>query len=201
MRANWFSDNRDLVKWGVLLRLAEQHNAAAVLQVAYYRPGPRSALEIEIDGQMSPMPSAVLNHFRTLGNASTIRSNAKIIVKDDLWQDRDVYLADVLRCVSDLPRPSIVFLDPDTGLAPKSKPRLEHVLEGELRAIWHALRPGDVLVFYQHQTNRGGRPWIEEKKAQFEKAMGLIPGSAKVADGKKIARDVAFFFSQKRDST
>jgi hypothetical protein len=72
------------------------------------------------------------------------------------------------------------------------------VLNSELTEIWKALRPGDVLVFYQHQTNRNGTPWVEPKKAQFERALGVREGSTKLARAAGIARDVAFFFIQKK---
>ncbi len=68
------------------------------------------------------------------------------------------------------------------------------MLDAEVAAIWREMSPNDILAFYQHQTNRSGTPWIEKKKAQFEAALGLKSGSAKVATGKKIARDVALFF-------
>ena len=120
---------------------------------------------------------------------------------DDLFYDRAQYLRRILMQIRNLPKePAIVFLDPDTGLEPK-KPQLEHVLNTELRDIWHALRDDDLLVFYQHETNKAGQPWVEEKKTQFEKAIGLEPGGSKLAQGKEIARDVAFFFSQRRDSS
>jgi hypothetical protein len=200
MRDGWYSDKRDLVKWGVLLQLAELYEAAAILQVTYYRPSSWPA--IKIDGVSHSLPTAVLEHFRKVGNAARLRSNAQIIVLNTLWQDRTAYLRDVLHGIRNLPqRTSIVFLDPDTGLEPKGGAELEHVLESELRTIWEALRPGDLLVFYQHQTNRNGRPWIKPKKVQFEKAIGLAPASAKVAHGQDIARDVVLFFSQKSGST
>ena len=37
MRDKYYADNRDLVKWGVLLTLAEQHAARHILQVMYYQ--------------------------------------------------------------------------------------------------------------------------------------------------------------------
>jgi hypothetical protein len=52
-------------------------------------------------------------------------------------------------------------------------------------------------VFYQHQTNRNGTAWIEPKKLQFERALSIGQGGAKVARAPGIARDVVFFFIQK----
>ena len=198
MRDKWYSENRDLVKWGVLLQPAELHNTATILQVAYYRPPLWD--DVEIDGCAYALPLEVVNHFRNIKNIETLRSNATVRVLVDPFQDRAPYLQRILMAIRKLPRPAIVFLDPDTGLEPKGKPSLKHVLETELWEIWHALRRGDLLVFYQHQTTRDGRPWIKEKQTQFEKAIGLEPGDSKLAQGKKIARDVAFFFSQQLDS-
>ena len=30
--------------------------------------------------------------------------------------------------------------------------------------------PGDLMAFYQHQTNRNGKEWIGPKISQFERA-------------------------------
>ena len=200
MRDEWYSDKRDLVKWAVLLQLAELHKIATILQVAYYRPTPWDGKSIEIDDCAYPLPIEVVSHFRNIKNIAKLASNARVKVLDAPCHDRAEYLQRILMGIRKLPKePAIVFLDPDTGLEPKTA-TLKHVREKELQKIWHVLRPGDLLVFYQHQTNRGGRPWVEKKKAQFERAIGLEPGGSKLAQGKEIARDVAFFFSHRLDS-
>jgi hypothetical protein len=53
------------------------------------------------------------------------------------------------------------------------------------------------MCWCQHQTNRNGTLWIEPKKAQLERALEIVQGSAKLARGARIARDVAFFFVEK----
>jgi len=92
--------------------------------------------------------------------------------------------------------PGILFHEPGTGLSSRN-PTLDHVLDEELGDVWRELQPRDVLVFYQHQTNRNGQPWIPLKKEQFERAIGLPVGAAKLATADKIARDVAFFYAEK----
>jgi hypothetical protein len=87
--------------------------------------------------------------------------------------------------------------DPDTGLAPQAPHGLQHVLNEETATIWRALREDDLLVMYQHQTNRSGRPWIEGKRQQFEDALGVPRGSSKVASASEIARDVVFYYCRK----
>ncbi len=39
MQDIWYSDNRDLIKWGTLFNLAEKFEASQILHVAYFRPG------------------------------------------------------------------------------------------------------------------------------------------------------------------
>jgi hypothetical protein len=56
----WYADNRDLVKWGVLLRLAETLDARRVLQLAFYRP--RDFGQVVIDGQRQDLPAEVISH-------------------------------------------------------------------------------------------------------------------------------------------
>ncbi len=196
MRDEWYSDNRDLVKWGVLLKLAELYDIATILQVACYR-SPRWE-SIEIDGTAYPLPQEVVSHFRDIKNIKVMRSIARVRVLVDPFQGRDRYLLRILMAIRKLPKPAIIFLDPDTGLEPQGKAKLEHVREDELCEIWHALRRGDLLALYQHQIREDR--WVEKKRTQFENAIGLEPGGCKLAQGKEIAHDVAFLFSHRSDA-
>lgn len=195
MRDKWYADNRDLVKWGVLLTLAERHAATHILQVLYYRPTEWAYLEV--DGEDVPVPAAVIRHFRCTSAVLAINAPVPIEVVADTFENREEYHRVVVDCIRRRSTtPGIVFLDPDTGLASRT-PTLDHVLESELSTLWAELKVGDVLVFYQHQTNRNGQPWIPEKKEQFERAIGLPAGTAKLARAEKIAQDVVFFYARK----
>lgn len=195
MRDTWYSDNRDLVKWSVLFRLAERYGACLILQIAYYRPSNLGS--VIIDDQGVTIPQEVLQHFRSIQNVKNIKSNTKIFVFDNLIEDRATYLNGAISFIqshrNDL---RIVFLDPDIGLEP-SRPSLGHVLESEALAFWNALEIGDTFVFYQHQTNRKNQPWIETKRVQLAEAIKIRENQLKVAHGKAIARDVVFYYSQK----
>ena len=195
MRDKWYADKRDLVKWGVLLTLAERHAATHILQVLYHRP--TEWAHLEVDGEHVPIPDAVIRHFRQTSAVSAIDAPAPVEVVADTFENRGEYhrvVVDRIRRRSTTP--GIVFLDPDTGLAPQT-PTLDHVLDSELSTLWAGLKSGDVLVFYQHQTNRNGQPWIPPKKEQFERAIGLPVGAAKLARAEKIAQDVVFFYAKK----
>lgn len=196
MKDKWYGDDRDLVKWGILLHLARSFSAKRILQVAYFR---RSTwAKIEIGGQEYPIPSAVIKHFRNLLNIQNLSSAVQIQILDSMLTNRDQYKQDVVAKVVDGQHPCVVFLDPDTGLEPpRSRPGLEHVLDSELAYIWKEMSISDVLVFYQHMTNRNGQPWIEPKRSQFERALKLPHGSTKVARGLGIAADIALFYCRK----
>ncbi len=195
MRDKWYGDKRDLIKWGVLLELARRHGAEHILQVLYFRNTDWG--ELEIDEELVKLPTEVLRHFRTTTSISSITCPAQVETVPEIFRDRDLYLKLVLDRIRSRARcPGIVFLDPDTGLEPRV-PGLQHVLEQELAKIWIILRPGDLIVFYQHQTNRNGAAWIEPKKEQFERALSISAGTAKLARAPKIAPDVAFFYAEK----
>jgi hypothetical protein len=71
------------------------------------------------------------------------------------------------------------------------------VLESEALAFWDALPQESVFVFYQHETNKAGKPWIEDKRAQLAGAIGVPIEKLGVASGPKIAKDVVFFYASK----
>jgi len=144
-----------------------------------------------------PLSGSVLRHFRDAASICGLPSSARIEVVEDQFVDRRAYLEIVKRRIAARSEsPGIVFLDPDTGLESGS-PGLQHVLESELDAIWRALPDGDLLVFYQHQTNRNREPWIEPKKTQFQRALGVRVEDVRVARAEKITSDVVFFFITK----
>jgi hypothetical protein len=196
MRDQWYGDARDLVKWGVLFHLAQSYSVKRILQVAYLRPSKWG--QLEIDGQKHPIPEPVINHFRNVRNISNLPFKPKVEVLDSPFEDRGQYEQVITNEVA-RQHPCFVFLDPDTGLEPDGRPGLEHVLDSELEYIWNKMVPGDVLAFYQNKTNRNNQPWIEPKRMQFEKALKLPLGGAKVAKGSEIAgaQDVAIYYCLK----
>jgi len=54
MRDRWYADNRDLIKWGVLLRLAGSFEAPRILQLTFYRHSEFG--QLVIDGQAHNIP-------------------------------------------------------------------------------------------------------------------------------------------------
>lgn len=196
MQDRWYADNRDLVKWSVLLVLARKHQADRILQIAYYN---RSDFgEIDVDGHRHQVPAEVLSHFRNIRNAAALFQRPRVSVFDTPFGDRTSYtqsVKDFIRSFSS--ERCLVFLDPDTGLEPNGTSGPQHVLNEEARSIWTILPSGWVYVFYQHQTNKAGKPWVDEKRLQFAEAIGVAESKVGVASGQKIAQDVVFFHALK----
>lgn len=195
MRDLWYADNRDLIKWGILLRLAGRFEAPRILQLAFYRPSEFG--QLIIDGQSHNIPESVISHFRNLRTIGSISSEIRVTVYDPVFEDRPTHLQAVLALLPAFGRERcIIFLDPDTGLESQN-PSLDHVLNDEVRNIWTNIKNGDVFAFYQHQTNRAGQPWIEPKRNQLAEALQVQPYAIKIAQAPAIANDVVFFFIQK----
>ncbi len=198
MQDKWYGDKRDIVKWGVLLELTRRYQVRHILQVLYLQPNDWG--QLEMDGEMVKLPKEVVQHFRNTSSILSIHCQAQVEIVAERFVNREDYLQLVIQRIGSRVRfPGIVFLDPDTGLEPSRAAGLEHVLDVELAKIWRNLSSGDLMVFYQHQTNRKGAPWIEPKKAQFEEALGVPPGTARLARAPGIAPDVAFFYIEKND--
>jgi len=94
VRDTWYADNRDLIKWGVLLRLAGIYRARRVLQLAYYRPAAFG--QLIIDGQRCDIPEEVIAHFRNLRTITGIGSKVRVTVFDPVFQDRAVHQQAIL---------------------------------------------------------------------------------------------------------
>ena len=198
MRDQWYSDKRDLVKWSVLLLLAEKCKADRIIQIACYNASDYG--KIKIDGEQHAMPEEVISHFRNIGKISGLTTRPKITVFDASFgkPDRNSYFEAAKNLMASFNQERcVVFLDPDTGLEPNRNANEKHVLNSELKTIWDALPKGGMLVFYQHQTNKKGKEWIEPKREQFAKAIGIPVRTVKKASGQKVANDVVFFFSTK----
>jgi len=98
MRDKWYSDNRDLIKWSVLLLLARRHHAHRILQIAFYNASEFG--NIEIDGHRHQIPDEVISHFRGIRNVSGLSQQPKISVFDSPFGDRESYFRAVLSFIA-----------------------------------------------------------------------------------------------------
>ena len=200
MQNKYYADNRDLVKWSVLIRLAEQYKLSRIIQVAYLRPSFFD--KIDIAGQKMELPPQVLAHFRNMRDITAIHTDhteISISVFDRKFDNRKTYHNDLRQFLAAFgAERRLVFLDPDTGLQPAGGFNFKHVLCTEARAIWSQLNKNEVFAFYQHKTLfTGGTCWCEKKRTQLEKAIEVGKGVVLVGQSPRIANDVVIFFAVK----
>ena len=195
MRDQWYGDNRDLVKWGALVHLARREAVSTILHVAMYRPGLAPAPLTTAHGKVDPPPE-VFRHFRDLDDIQRLAAvtNLAIDVVKEPFVDRLAYFGRVCERVR-APRSGavLVLLDPDIGLAPET-PGPEHVTSTEVAAVFEALRPGDVLVCYQHARRQ--KDWRGRARRAFANAPGLPSFEVEVL-GSALARDVLLLAARK----
>lgn len=200
MRDRWYSDNRDLVKWGALFHLAESSNCRAILQIVFYRPE-ADWPKLQEDEHETSFPNVVIQHFRNVEQIKHLCSDSGFTItvfKEALDGSRESYVKKILETLEGLhDQRLIAFLDPDTGLAP-SRAGPEHVRPDELLAIYSHLKSQDWLVLYQHRQRR--RDWIEYNRRKFVQALDLPRQSVKTFSSLKLASDVVLFAAQSRHS-
>ena len=201
MRDWWYGDKRDIVKWGTVLALARKRSIPAVLQVALYRPD-RTNYHLTVDGTSEHLPVEVIRHFRDIDHIQRLAANVnlRIDIHKDLFQwhrkfhtredFRKAYFNKVTIKIKRYSDPVIVFLDPDTGIAPENY-NYKHVTPQEIQSILRAMKSGDVFLFYQHARQRD-RDWLNSTKEEFSQAAGIsVPVDTITCN--EIANDVAFF--------
>jgi hypothetical protein len=205
MQDQWYGDKRDIVKWGSLVHMAREYGTQSILQVAFFRRSDSNyrlwVNSVSGDGQV-PLAPEVWDHFREIRQIERLGLAVKREIKvfDRVFcEPRDAHIRALLTCVDKYqPRPLLVFLDPDTGIAPlKAKPGLEHVLASEVGSIWGAMRAGDVLAFYQHR--RRTKDWLAETRAQFVEALNKVErAKVRTVTCPGLAKDVAFFVARRK---
>ena len=206
MRDCWYGDKRDLVKWASLVFLAGRHRVARILQVAFYRPEVDS-FRLEIGRAEADFPPEIIQHFRKLERIEKLPlARTKIEVFKELFGNhpksrpsqaaRHHYFTRLISRVRSLRQARlIVFLDPDTGLAPRRKPSEKHVSPDEVRRVFEALKPGDWLAFYQHSHRK--RTWRTVRRREFSRAARVREARVRTCQCLDVAPDVALFLVEK----
>ena len=196
MRDEWYGDNRDLVKWGTLIHLAQRDHRSTILHVALYRPDDNRPPLHSSRGQVD-IPAPVIRHFRDLDTIQRLAkpSGIRIEVFKSPFGKRAAYFQKARRRIESLSGDSlIVFLDPDTGLA-GDVAGPEHVTADDLRSVFEVMADGDVLVCYQHARRQ--KDWRGDRRRAFTRALGASSQEVEVFES-ELARDVVLFSATKR---
>lgn len=194
MRDAWYSDKRDVIKWGTLIHLARRHRVRTIFQVTFRRFSERPRLESE-DG-VWPVAEEVWRHFRNLRDIRRLQRpcGVRVRVVDDWFdpKERRTYLRRVAAALRTEARRKVVLLDPDTGIAPANR-TAAHIARDEITEVWKVLSPRDWLVLYQHA--RRARAWRGQVRSQFARACNHARVTVFTSEW---APDVTFFAAAKR---
>ena len=188
MRDRWYGDDRDVVKWSAVLHLARREDVADVLYAALYRSDDDWPPLATARGPAA-LPEEVVRHFRDLDDLQRLaaRTGLRIAAVKEPFVDRAAYFRRLCGRVGRCAGPVLVLLDPDTGLAPEGGAGPEHVTSDEVAALFAALRPGDLLVCYQHARRQ--KDWRGRARRAFANAPG-VPSFDVEALRSDLARDV-----------
>ena len=195
MRGRWFADDRDLVKWSALVKIAERAHIASILQVTYRRTDELPT--VRVDDVTTPVDPRVWTFFRDLRKIEGLgrEIGMKITVLEDEFDSRQRgrYEAKVRETIVRMrPGAVLLFLDPDTGLQPLTASGA-HVTREDVTNLWNVLQGGDALVIYQHA--RRDTTWRSAVAAELSR---LCDGARiSCASSTDIGKDVALFFTHK----
>lgn len=187
MRDIYFGDRRDRVKWGALVHIARKAGLRSILQVAYSRNLENRKLEtpagtVDIDDEVWRFFSSL---DRVVDLGTKLGLTIRVVDAPFAKATRSRYFDQVLADLALMPRPALVFLDPDTGVSDRAE--VEHTDRSDAECVWRALQPGEWLVVYQHADHTS--TWLDRRRALLAH---WCEGVDVVAyTGSPIARDVA----------
>ena len=133
-----------------------------------------------------------MGHFRDLDDIQRLseRVGIRIDVFKATLQDRRTYFGEARQVVQSLcAGPLLVFLDPDTGIAPTNSD-FRHYMKEDIRMVFDPMKTGDVLVCYQHA--RRNSDWRNDVRKDFSSTLGIETTEVEVFDS-ELASDVALF--------
>ncbi|MFC1871939.1 hypothetical protein ACFLYF_06065 [Chloroflexota bacterium] len=196
LKDSYYADNRDLIKWGGIIHLCNTSGIKHIIQVAYFRES--SWLKLLFDGEIEDIPKEVIEHFRDIDDIKRLGKKLGItidIVKDEFSKsNRGEYTKDICQRIQEQAQRQIVFLDPDTGLAPQ-KATAEHVTREEISLIWQYLKRGDYLVLYQHNPHI--EDWENIRRIEFAQACNTEEEKISTWKASEKFNDVVLFFCVK----
>ena len=143
------------------------------------------------------IPAEVTTHFRNLDDLHRLAKTTgiRIEVFKAPFQDRSEYFQHTRRRIESLSRDSlVVFLDPDTGLAPQVAAP-QHVTADDLCSVVDVMKQGDVLVCYQRARRQND--WRGDKRRAFTRTLGLSSQDVEVFES-ELARDAVLFATKKQ---
>jgi len=174
MREDWFGDKHDLIKWTVLTHIAEREKLKTIVQIPYSSSESSSSRQnVSFADERVPInvPDSVWRFFRNLHSVESFKTESgttiSVLKAPFRHADRASYSKEIGSYLKTCVRPALVFLDPDTGIAP-SKPTATHVTNEDIGNTWSDLQSGEWLVVYQHPQRKEKSIWEDIARKKME---------------------------------
>jgi len=214
MKNQYFGDIRDLFKYDLIQNIVTQ---SEILERCIWVPM-LTANDASSDGERRTRPKAgwdnlELNAFigsytegrneRNIAHLRTVRffrepgflvfsvqNSGHLPLPDFDQSSRQSYFRKLNRALG--PN-SLVFLDPDTGIEPRSGSSERHILLAEIAGLCSSMDAGSVLMVYQHHDRKQRLAFFRDVTQRISQACDIEP--LYVSDN-----HIAFFFLPKADS-
>jgi hypothetical protein len=113
MKNKWYGDNRDLIKWSILIHIARKHRLKQILQVPYWQPE-NEYPSFYFQGERLKIIKEVWQFFRNIRHiirlGSEVGVSINIVLRQFRPQHRDAYISEVKTHIDRAKRPLILFL-------------------------------------------------------------------------------------------
>lgn len=199
MKKLYFGDHQDLPKWGVIASLRTKLQLKKVFHVALLTSEIRPRIKFDGENGTESIDPAVWDFFRnveTLGDGTIgfpIEHFAETFNR--ARGRKPSYLAQAIEWLGP-PGRRLVFLDPDTGIAPKKSSRtLAHVRPTEIQRFWDTLARGEVLAIYQHSSR--DRNWRSLKQNELAGILSVQEGQIGCAHAARANPSSAILYAKK----
>lgn len=175
MRNEWYGDKKEVVKWASLLYLAQREGIEHIFYIVMRTDTQQDYPKIkDLNGNavlgQRDVVEQVANFFDRHKDLIRIEElGKKHNIHIEVWLkrfehvNRASYFAEVCRKMRVSEPRSVWFFDPDTGIEP-NRADGTHIKKQELRDAFAALKSGDFLACYQHNTRRGDWRGCAHKK-------------------------------------
>lgn len=184
MRDQWFGDEGDFVKFRLLRKIcgitAQDGGEKLSLGVVWYRRETKRTGYLDSTGDYEHEDSELFRRLLQWNQEENKRGIRLIersgLLPDTAWfgcpmepsKSRTSWLKKALKRVA---KSRVVFLDPDTGLAP-TRPTRAHVLFCELRDFC-AQEECPTVVVYQHSRRSDWEPQVKEQTKEIKDRLNL----------------------------
>jgi len=200
MRDQFYGDRKDVLKWTLALQAAGEEKD--ILYVAMYRPN--EGLHGKDFRPIDQAIPQVVRFFDTAREKFVNGQHRRCVDVVALLPGRidlvpEIYEHRARREYFDRVRGrlgkassgknAVVLLDPDNGIAGVSA-NSKHVCPEQIEDVWPAMRPGDVLLVYQHQFR--DKEWRSKRRTALSSALGLSQERIRDRCASDV-RDVCFF--------